>query len=92
MPYESKWVPPELFIEHKGVKVYHAYEDQDYEGRLTHHFAVGSEDDMVCEELTEFDVRDLPTYKASPSYESAAYQAIQHAIDQYGVAGLIGRS
>lgn len=24
MPYETKWVAPELFLEHKGVKVFHA--------------------------------------------------------------------
>jgi len=102
MPYESKWVPPELFIEHKGVKVYHAYEDQDYEWKLTYHYAVGSEDDMLSEELIEFDVRDLPTYECKQisvkrpdgslraGFKSDPEQAIQQTIDQCGVAGLIG--
>ncbi len=81
-PYRSTWEPAGIFIEHNGVKVYHAYDDQDAEARLVFHFATGSHDEMVSEELEDFDVRDLATYQASPSHESAAYQAIKAAIDQ----------
>jgi len=31
MPTKSKWVPPELFLEHKGIEIFHAYKDNDVE-------------------------------------------------------------
>jgi len=89
MPYHSTWVEPDLFLEHKGVKVYHTYKDQDYERQLTYQYAVGSEDDMFNEELHEFDVRDLHTFKCSPSDSSSACQAIKRAIEIGGIDLLV---
>ena len=93
MPYTHEWVEPELFLDHKGVKVYHSYRDDDYgNGRWEYWFQVQLTDDTegtTEDDVHEFDVRDLATFKASPSAESAAYQAIQQAIDKGGRQGLL---
>ena len=31
MPYKSVWVAPEIFLEHKGVTVYHVYHDDEFD-------------------------------------------------------------
>jgi len=88
MPYTHEWVEPELFLDHKGVKVYHSYRNDDYgDGPLEYWFQVQLTDDTegtTEDDMHEFDVRDLATFKASPSVESSGYQAIQQAIDKGG--------
>jgi len=63
MPYSTAWVDPEVFLEHKGVKVYHIYKrddvcqcPRDYWYSLSR---FGSDEDGHSENGT-FDVRDLP--------------------------------
>jgi hypothetical protein len=74
-------------LDHKGVEVYHSYKDDEYDHLLDYHFQVQLTDETegtTEDDMHEFDVRDLATFKASPSAESAAYQAILEAVDKGG--------
>lgn len=69
MPYKSEWVPPELFIEHKGVSIYRVYEDDDWDAGSRHyHFTTDmecGEDRHMCDHEDcphVFDVRQLSTW------------------------------
>jgi hypothetical protein len=53
MPYRKEPIDPEVFVEHKGVKVYFTYDDEDIEQR--NHILL----DPDGEENWEFDVREL---------------------------------
>ena len=59
MPTITKWCPPEVFLEHNGVKVFHTYEDNDVDnGTLQYHFtSEGRSDDPEH----QFDIRDFDT-------------------------------
>lgn len=66
MPYIQQYVEPELALEHKGVKVWHTYEADDFnQGAATYFFTVDPEqtDFEDFEGSVVFDVRDLPTWK-----------------------------
>lgn len=52
MPYKRTPVDPELFLEHKGVKVYHTYEGGDFDHRTPYIFSTD-------ERLTDDDDVDL---------------------------------
>ena len=56
MPYRTEWVEPEVFVEHRGTVVYHAYEDQDADRPLWFHYALPDED---APDGCEFDISDL---------------------------------
>lgn len=83
MPYIQKWVKPKVFLRHKGVKVYHFYEDEQEEDRQFYWFAM-HEDPYP----DPFDVRELSTWK--PVKDGATYaeedcqirQAMRLAIDK----------
>jgi hypothetical protein len=69
-----EWVEPELFMEHDGKEVYHAYKDQDSGHRLEFWFNTSlAEDDEY-----EFDVRNLPGYEPGCDIK----QVIRDAIDK----------
>lgn len=61
MPYVEKWVAPEKMLKYRGIQIYHAYKDNDYNnGPLTWHYTTdphASDDDA-----NEFDVRELSTW------------------------------
>jgi hypothetical protein len=60
MPFTSEWVPPEIFLTHKGVIVYHAYKDNDLSnGKATYWYTMSERE----EQEHEFDVRELPTWR-----------------------------
>lgn len=62
MPYEYKWVDPELAVEHQGVQVFHCYKDDEInQGRRTYSFTTDSSGDEA--EDPAFDVRDLPNWR-----------------------------
>jgi hypothetical protein len=61
MPYIQQYVEPDVFLEHNGVTVYHAYEDGSYYERYTYHFTTDPEGEDGDDEF-EFDVRDLPGF------------------------------
>ena len=56
MPYV--WVQPDVRLEHKGIKVYCAYEDDWADRKLDHWFSTLSEGG----EAREFDVREIPGF------------------------------
>jgi hypothetical protein len=77
MPTQTAWIDPELFLEHRGVRVFHTYKDDDYDqGVKRYWFTLNSlcgELDQLCLEQPcrhVFDVRELPTWQApeSPPY------------------------
>lgn len=76
MPYQSTWVEPKELFYHMGVTVYHAYKDQEADQILEYHFAVGTEDDMLSENLIDFDVRELSTFQ--DDFASAMIHAIDN--------------
>ncbi len=82
MPYIHKWVDPDFYLEHKGVKVYRSYKDDDYDQQLDYHFQVQSAGGTTCYEdhMHEFDVRDLVT----GDWKGDTHQAIKEAIDRGG--------
>jgi hypothetical protein len=55
MPY--RWVDPEFALEHKGVKVYHVYKDDDIRDPLVYWFTTDINHVEGC--AGELDVRDL---------------------------------
>lgn len=59
----NTWVAPESYMIHNGVVVYYAYKDDN---RTTYHFTlVAAEDDVEGDGNSQFDVRELPTWKRS---------------------------
>jgi hypothetical protein len=59
MPYTSEWVPPEIFLTHKDVTVYHSYKDNDLSnGRARYWYTMSQQE----EQDHEFDVRELATW------------------------------
>jgi hypothetical protein len=70
MPFKTAWEGPELFVEHKGVKVFHTYKDDDVnQGQRCYWLTVNAECGMtarVCEDQPcrhVFDVRGLSTWR-----------------------------
>ena len=57
MPYCTEWIDPELFLEYRSVKIYHAYKDNESDQRLSYHYTTSNDNDGG---INEFDVRDLP--------------------------------
>ncbi|MCO5067052.1 MAG: hypothetical protein M9924_22055 [Rhizobiaceae bacterium] len=69
MPYVTESRPAELFMEHKGVEIYHVYRNDDlHEGPRTYWFAVhdDGQDDNAHGTDGVFDVRCLPDPGNSP--------------------------
>jgi len=64
VPWRIEWIEPEIFLQHNGVTVYHAYKNNDVEQKFTYWFTTNPE---YYEEFGgeadpyEFDVRDLNT-------------------------------
>jgi hypothetical protein len=58
MPY--KWVEPQLYLEHKGVKVYRTYCEDLFEQPNHYWFTTDVTEDDLQAEIYEFDVRTLP--------------------------------
>lgn len=57
-----RWVEPEFFMEHRGVRVYHAYKDDDSETPLEFWYLAATGKNI------EFDVRDLPALDGVTSW------------------------
>jgi len=94
MPWTETWEPPQAYMRHRGVTVYHSYKDDRADHMLEFWYQVlvdGQDDgaDLYDEEaLREFDVRALPEYKTMPelSHESI----LQRALDSGSLAELTG--
>jgi hypothetical protein len=60
MPFQSEWVDPELAVQHRGLKVYHVYRNNDVDqGRRTYWYTtdptLGEDDDPPY----VFDIREI---------------------------------
>jgi len=67
-----QWVEPELFFEHDGIRVYHAYKEGDWQNRLSYHYTL----DPCDEEGGVFDVRTLPGYEEEADHRRLIATAI----------------
>ncbi len=83
MPYDSSWVEPEQFLTYKGVDVFHTYRDNDINSGQRSCWFTTSETcgEIVCGCDTDkchhvFDVRCIPVFIASRSYEDNIKAAI----------------
>src|ERR1700682_646992 len=67
-PFDSDWAGPDVFVEHKGVIVYHCYNgDEMGPAHETHEFSLNTtcgNRRCTCGARCrfQFDVRTLPTY------------------------------
>lgn len=85
MPYMTTWVKPEVFMVHKGIKVYHTYKnDEAGQGSLRYWYTTNGEEMDDAEDPFEFDVRCLDTWTADLSkleyYGDEETKAIINAI------------
>lgn len=70
MPHVTEFRPAKLFMEHKGVEIYHVYEDDDIDqGPRSYWFAVHNDGQVDNAHGADgvFDVRCLPQPDTSPS-------------------------
>jgi hypothetical protein len=68
MPYITTWVEPEVFMVHKGIKVYHVYMNDEIEqGSSRYWYTTNAEQRDDAEDSFEFDVRRLGTWTADLS-------------------------
>ena len=68
----QQWVDPEVFLEHNGKTVYHAYKDGNFEDRLNYWYTT-----CPIEEVEhEFDVRELSNWDEKRSHEDLIREAI----------------
>lgn len=82
MPYITSWVDPEVFLVHKGITVYHTYNDNDFgQGRLTYWFTTNGFSDEDSFDVRELDVpskvrlNDHPPFlsaSSNPAFETAS--------------------
>jgi hypothetical protein len=73
MPYSTEWVDPEVFLEHKGTKVYCTYKSDDVaQGPRSSCYSLNDlcgEESCDCDDRTckyVFDVRELPNWAEPP--------------------------
>jgi hypothetical protein len=91
MPYVFEFRPAKLFMEHKGVEIYHVYKDDDIDqGPRIHWFAVHDDgpDDNAHGTDGVFDVRCLPHPVCRPPspislLSSAANRAMNSGFASY---------
>jgi len=61
MPYKEEWVDPEVFLEHKGITIYHIYKNDNIDqGERTYHYTTDIEEGERGD--SAFDVRDLDNW------------------------------
>jgi len=78
MPFSSEWVPPEEYMSHAGVTVYHVYKDDDVEqGARTYWYTVNPEGgDNDDEEEGVFDIREFDNPNGHDLNTTAGQQAL----------------
>lgn len=83
MPYQTEWVDPELFLEHEGVKVFHAYKENEADEALQYWYAVEDDDDP---DGIQFDVRNFDGWDHDRENHA---ELIRNAIDRGGKQALL---
>jgi hypothetical protein len=76
MPTLPIKVPSEIFLEHRGLKVFHVYRNNEFPERYQYIFSLASDENAVT---WQFDVRDLPG--AADATDNAP-QIIREALDR----------
>lgn len=85
MPTLPLKMAPEVFLEHRGYHVFHAYRRDEYPERYTHVFTL-SADDEETEWRWQFDVRELPGAEENPAdIPGLIRAAIDRCLDQRDV-------
>lgn len=83
MPYQSVFVPAEVFTEHNGVTIYHVYKNDDVEqGARTYSYAItedGSDSDPDWGGT--FDVRDLPAWREPIHHPDLPFDEVRTRLD-----------
>jgi len=69
------WEPPEIFVEHKGVIIFHVYKDDEMQNGQREYWYTTSESGGEGSGF-EFDVRELPEYD-STDHEGTVKKAIE---------------
>ena len=88
MPYDNRWNPPELFMTHRGVDIYHAYKEDNVQEILTYWFSVPNPEEEG--EYLEFDIRELPGYRSLQTAGASYHTLIEAAIDDGSLVLLLG--
>lgn len=69
MPYEYKWIEPEVAVHHRDITVFHTYRDNEADQRMSFWFVIDTDDLCEIEDSSNyFDVRTLPEWTPAPSY------------------------
>lgn len=76
MPY--MWVPPEVFLEHKGVVIYHVYRDDNIDDPREYWY--GYSETCSDEGDDVFDVRTLPNPDGLTDHADIIRRAIDMGI------------
>lgn len=83
MPYTNEWGSAELLLEHRGVRVYHAYKDDLIDQMFTYWFMSNSEGT----EDEAWDVRVLSTWVAAGEQTTNETARLRLAIELAIAAG-----
>lgn len=59
MPYKIVWVEPEVFLEYKGVAVFHSYKNDSFEDRFFYWFTTNPSGVNEISDEYQFDVRRI---------------------------------
>lgn len=89
MPYSYEWHEPELFMEHRSIKIYHCYKNDDVDLKMSDWYVVENDDNDYSDTSDwRFDVRDLPGLHNSEDHKAVIIKAIDaEHITEYGFMG-----
>lgn len=87
MPYRttSRWVNPKRLLKHKGIAIYHTYEDDDIDnGEQRYWFTTFNDENCESFVNRDFDVRYLSTWTepTHPPYTSGLKGDALHAANK----------
>lgn len=66
------YIPPDEYVEHKGIIVYHTYVDGDYNNPMEYWFTT----DVNESQENEFDIRDLKCFNEDDDFKEIIKKAI----------------
>jgi len=80
MPFKSVHVEPEVFMQHKGITIYHVYSDDDVDcGKRD--WCFGYREDCTDDGFGTFDVEKLPDYDDACDTDEQVQAVIRKAVD-----------
>lgn len=76
MPYQRTWVDPDRYLYHRGVLVWHTYNDDYYDSPSTNYFTTDWDN---ADTDYHFDIRDQPEWtEAAVSNPGMSYYDLRH--------------